>query len=74
MLIEGLVMMRKLHFDNYVELQYYNPLGSAANWGRGGLVIEDVCEICFSHDIIVSSDEIMKMWDVGGKNTFQICS
>ena len=71
--IEEFVMMWKLWCGNYVESQYYNYLGSAANGRRGGLITEDVCEICFAHDDIVSRDEIMKMRGVGGKNPLQIC-
>ena len=40
--------------------------------GGGGLITEDVCAILFSHDNIVSRYEIMKLWDVGGKNILQI--
>ena len=65
-------MMQKLWCGNYVELQYYNSLGSATKGGRVGLTTEDVCAICFSHDGIVSRDEIMKMQDVGGENMLQI--
>ena len=33
--IKRFVMMQKVLCGSYIELQYYNPLDSAANWGRG---------------------------------------
>ena len=69
--IEVFVMVQKLRCGNYVESQYYNPLSSAKNEGRDGLITEDFYAICFSYDNIVLRDEMTKMRDVGGKICFK---
>ena len=54
----------------YIESQYYIP-----NAGLKGVRIltADICAICYDTEDIVSTDEIWKERDMGGKNPLLVC-
>jgi hypothetical protein len=66
----GFFVKRQLRCGDYVESTYYNP---ATGLKGGRIVTEDVCAICYGNADIVSSEEIRKERNIGGKNPLLIC-